>query len=75
MQDLQIAEIMLYGCNCWEVHILTALLINALQTGTEEMPSFLIKKKKKLPYQKWNGNKTPLEKYLKWDMILVLVLI
>lgn len=52
MQDLQIAEIMLYGCNCWEVHILTALLINALQTGTEEMPSFLIKKKKKLPYQK-----------------------
>jgi len=46
MQDLQTAKIILYGCNYWEVYIFTVLLRNALQTGTEEVPSSSLKKKK-----------------------------
>lgn len=46
MQDLQTAKLMLYGCNCWEVHILTALLINALQKAQKRCFPFSLKKKK-----------------------------
>lgn len=50
-----------------EVYILIALLRNAVQTGPEAVPPFLIKEKKKkekpLLNQMWHFSKTPWEKY------------